>query len=210
VIFEELRDERLRLVERLRPIAAEVWDLPSLCVGWRVRDVLAHLVTPFLVSRTTMAGRVIRHRGISAAMDATAKTLAQRPAGELLTVLERNANSTFRPPGLPTAAPLTDAIVHSADIRWSIGDAHADWAEPARLRPVLEFLVTPRARAGFVPKGRTRGLRFVATDQTWARGDGAEVSGPSLALAMAILGRPAALVALRGDGVHALRPSKDS
>jgi uncharacterized protein (TIGR03083 family) len=206
VSSEEIRDERLRLVERLRPLAAEDWDLPSLCVGWRVRDVLAHLVTPFLVSRTTMAGRIIRHRGISAAMDATAKDLAERPASDLLTVLESNAGSTFRPPGLPTAAPLTDAIAHSADIRWSIGDAHADWADPVRLRPVLEFLVSPKARAGFVPKDRTRGLRLVATDQTWTHGDGAEVRGPSLALAMAVLGRPAAFPALSGDGLPALGP----
>ena len=202
---EAIRDERLRLVERLRSIPADDWEKPSLCVGWRVRDVLGHLVTPFLVSRTTMAGRIIRRRGIAAAMDATARDLAERPTDELLTVLKDNASSTFRPPGLPTAAPLTDAIVHSADIRWSIGDAHADWADPVRLLPVLDFLVSPRARAGFVPSGRTRGLRLVATDQSWAHGDGAEVRGPSLALAMAVLGRPAALPSLNGDGLLTTR-----
>ena len=203
-VGEVIRDERLRLVERLRALAPDDWSTPSLCEGWTVHHVVAHLVTPFVVSSPGMAMRVVRARGISAAMDTVAGTLAQRPRDELITLLEHNAGSTFRPPGLPASAPLTDVVVHSADIRWAVGDEHRDWADPARLGPVLDFLVSPRARAGFVPRGRIRGLRLVADDQDWAHGVGTEVRGPSLHLAMGILGRSAGVAELQGDGARLL------
>lgn len=43
-IIDGLRDERVRLVSWLGPLPAASWDVESLCAGWRVRDVVAHLV----------------------------------------------------------------------------------------------------------------------------------------------------------------------
>jgi hypothetical protein len=169
-----------------------------------VHHVLAHLTTPFLVSRPAMGLRFLRHRGIGAAMDATARELAARPPQELLEVLERHARSSFVPPGFGLPTPLTDAVVHSADVRWALGDGHADWGRPERLRPVLGFLVSPMAVGGFLPPSRRSGLRLVATDQDWEHGAGAEVRGPSLSLALALLGRRPALDDLTGDGAAVL------
>ena len=199
-----IRAERLQLVQRLRHLPPDGWATPSLCSGWSVHHVLAHLVTPFSVTPAQMAVHVVRARGVDGAMDRVAQTLSQRPPADLLAVLEEHAGSTVRPPGLPTAAPLTDIVVHGADIRWALGDAHEDWGDPTRLRPALDFLVSPRAHVGFVPRKRLQGLRLVANDQEWAHGTGREVVGPSLALAMGILGRPAAQPELRGAGVAAL------
>ncbi len=202
---ETVLDERLLLVERLRGLSERDWEQPSLCAGWTVRHVLAHLVTPFIVSAPAMALAVTRHRGVSRAMDAAARRIgAARTAEELLSVLESNAASTFRPPGMPLAAPLTDAVAHSADIRWALGDPVSDWASPARLVPVLDFLTGPRARAGFVPPGRLRGVALAAEDQDWRHGDGVGVRGPSLLLAMAVLGRRPAVATLSGEGVPLL------
>jgi uncharacterized protein (TIGR03083 family) len=202
---DTIKDERLLLVERLRPLPDDDWDRPSLCAGWTVRHVLAHLVTPFTVSAPAMALAVTRHRGIGRAMDAAARRIAaERDPAELLAVLERNAASTFRPPGLPLGAPLTDIVAHGADVRWALGDPVADWGDPARLRPVLEFLTGPRARAGFVPAGRLRDVALVAEDQEWRHGEGAVVRGPSLPLAMAVLGRDVAFGAVSGEGVARL------
>lgn len=200
-----IRDERLRLVDRLRGLADEDWDRPSLCAGWTVRHVLAHLVTPYTVSVPAMALAVGRHRSIDRAMDAAARRIAEeREPDDLLSVLEANASSGFHPPGLPLAASLTDAVVHSADIRWGLGDPHEDWAAPDRLGPVLDFLTSPRALAGFVPPGRLRGLTLRADDVPWERGSGPEVRGPALLLAMGILGREQALPGLAGEGVTRL------
>jgi hypothetical protein len=44
-----------------------------------------------------------------------------------------------------------------------------------------------------------------ATDSEWTHGSGPAVSGPALALVMAMTGRPAALDDLSGDGVEILR-----
>ena len=203
-LVDDIAAERRALVARLRDLPDEQWQTPSLCQGWTVHHVLAHLTTPFLVSRPAMGLRFLRHGGIGAGMDATARALAARPAQELLDVLERNAGSSFVPPGFRLATPLTDAVVHSADIRWALGDAHTDWGDPARLRPVLGFLVSPMAIGGFLPPSRRSGLRLVATDAEWQHGAGAEVRGPSLSLALGLLGRRAALEDLSGDGVAVL------
>ncbi|GAC1609283.1 MAG: maleylpyruvate isomerase family mycothiol-dependent enzyme [Mycobacteriales bacterium] len=204
-IREWLLNERLGLASRLANLSPAEWETPSLCQGWSVRHVAAHLVTPFAVRPSQMAVRVVKARGTSGAMDAAAQALAERPTQALVSLLEAHAGSTFHPPGLPLAAPLTDVIVHGADIRWVLGDGTTDWADPARLRSVLDFLVSRRALAGFMPRGRTRGLLLVAQDQEWSFGSGDEVRGPSLALALALLGRAPALPLLHGSGVAALR-----
>ena len=196
-----IRDERLLLVERLWNLSPGDWERASLCAGWTIRHVLAHLLTPFTVSAPAMARAVVRHRSIGAAMDATARRIAaERDPEDLLSTLEANASSTSRPPGMPLAAPLTDAVAHSADIRWGLGDVPADWSSPSRLLPVLGFLTSPRARAGFVPPRRLRGVRLVAEDQDWRHGGGAVVRGSSLALVMGVLGRGAAAAHLSGEG----------
>jgi hypothetical protein len=69
---------------------------------------------------------------------------------------------------------------------------------------VLGFLVSPMAGGGFLPPSRRSGLRLVATDQDWEHGAGAEVRGPSLSLALALLGRRPALDDLTGDGAAVL------
>ncbi|WP_212735210.1 hypothetical protein [Herbidospora galbida] len=54
-------------------------------------------------------------------------------------------------------------------------------------------------------KGRIGGLRLEAADGDFATGSGALVTGPTLALIMAMTGRPAFLDDLDGPGVAILR-----
>lgn len=43
-IWDLVRPERQALVRDLKTLpAAEAWDTPSLCAGWSVRDVVAHM-----------------------------------------------------------------------------------------------------------------------------------------------------------------------
>jgi len=119
-----------------------------------VRHVVAHLVTPFLISAPGMGWEVCRHRDIGGAMDAVPRRLAQeQEAGALLNVLEANASSRFRSPGLPASAPLTYVVAHSANIRWAVGDAMSGWGDPARLTPPLGLVTGRRARAGSCRRG---------------------------------------------------------
>ncbi|MBO0856213.1 MAG: maleylpyruvate isomerase family mycothiol-dependent enzyme, partial [Nocardia sp.] len=39
-----LNDERADLIAVLHDLSADEWEAPSLCDGWRVRDVVGHLL----------------------------------------------------------------------------------------------------------------------------------------------------------------------
>jgi hypothetical protein len=76
--------------------------------------------------------------------------------------------------------------------------------DPGALATSLEFVAGGRAK-GFVPKGRTDGLAFEATDLDVRVGRGPEVvRGPALALCSALCGRSSMLDRLSGDGVTVL------
>lgn len=202
-LFAIIAAERRRLADLLGTLTDAQWGAPSLCAGWTVRHVAAHLVTPFAASRAQMVGALIRRRSIAGVMDVMARRLAERPTGELVDLLRRHAASRFTPPGSPPAAPLTDILVHGMDIRWPLG-RQDDRPDPAALGPVLDFVAGPNAARGFIPGDRLAGLRLVATDIGWSHGAGAPVEGPALPLAMAVLGRRVAVPELRGDGAATL------
>lgn len=197
-----LRGERLTLVRHLRGLDDEDWGRPSLCAGWAVRDVVAHLVTPFVVSMPRMVVSMLRHRGPAGAMDAWARSIGQRPPAELVDLLEANAGSTFHPPGLPLAAPLTDVLVHGVDVRWALqGHPSVDHVDPDSVVPTLELLTTRKAVGVFVPAGRLDGVRLVADDAPFSHGSGPTISGPALALAAGACGREPAYALLSGEGL---------
>jgi uncharacterized protein (TIGR03083 family) len=203
---ELLRQERLDLVARLRGLTDEQWRTPSLCAGWDVHHVVAHLCTAMSVSIPALALRLARNGGrVGRTMDGIARELAARPSSALLDLLEARADTAVHPPGLPLEAPFTDCVVHVVDVRWPLGDPVVDHGDPERVARCLDFLTGPRAVVGFLPPGRTRGLRLVATDldRTWGRGE--EVRGPALLLAAALMGRQPALAAVEGPGVGRLR-----
>ena len=57
-------------------------------------------------------------------------------------------------------------------------------------------------RFPFFPAWRLRGLRLVADDVVWARGDGLELRGPVESLLLVSTGRPAGLAELDGPGLE--------
>lgn len=101
---------------------------------------------------------------------------------------------------------LVEVLVHSQDIRRPLGLRREVAAD--RLLLLLSCAVSP---ASYVPgfgftggRMRARGLRLHATDVGWTWGKGPDVSGAAEGLLMAILGRPAALADLSGDGLPVL------
>jgi uncharacterized protein (TIGR03083 family) len=46
-LISETRAERERLAALLGGLSQEQWAAPSLCAGWRVREVAAHITMPF-------------------------------------------------------------------------------------------------------------------------------------------------------------------
>lgn len=193
---EHIIAERAELVDLLRSLTPEQWAAPSLCQGWSVRDVVGHLsIDAVPMHRYLLAGlrnpsvdRLNRHY-VEAARDV--------PADRLVDGLATSVSGSWFLRFFPQLT-LADHVVHQQDIRRPLGLPRVVDAE--RLRMVLDH-PDPFAR----PSRHIRGLRLVATDMAWERGDGPVVRGTGEALALAMVGRDAVLDELDGAGVHELR-----
>ncbi|SFQ43511.1 TIGR03083 family protein [Amycolatopsis arida] len=194
------REERADLADFLDTLTAEEWDAPTLCAGWRVRDVVAHAVSyDELTVRgvlTRMARARFRPHGANAIGLAE---YAGRDPKELVRLLRAHLD----PRGLPAAfggmIALVDGLIHHQDIRRPLGRPRAIPGE--RLRHTLRLALLAPPIGAF---RRARGLRLVATDVDWASGTGPEVRGPGEAVLMAAAGRADALPELTGPGVPTL------
>jgi uncharacterized protein (TIGR03083 family) len=179
-------------------------ETQSLCSAWTVREVLGHSAMPFSVGIGRLLWRTLLAGGsIDRAAAAIAEEQARRPVAELTGLLRTYAEKRVPAPGVGPMGQFTDHCIHLRDCARPLGlDADVpleDW------RAVLDWLPTKQASLGVVPAGRLDGLSLRTTDQDWSWGAGAEVAGPSEALAMALAGRPAALADLDGPGVARLR-----
>jgi uncharacterized protein (TIGR03083 family) len=201
--FALIADERLQLADLLSGLTREQQATQSLCDAWTVHDVAAHLAMPLTVSMPRFALAMLACRGnFDRANDRLTREQARRPLREITGLLRQKASSSFTPPGAGPEAPLTDLLIHGADIRWPLG-LKRDIPEE-RLQAALTFL-TDRSARGVVAKGVLDGLRFEADDLAWAHGNGPVVRGAAEALMLAVSGRGAALARLSGDGLATLR-----
>jgi uncharacterized protein (TIGR03083 family) len=193
--------ERRALAADLAGLAPEQWQTPSLCEGWTVHDVLAHMVatakeTPpgFFIGMLRSGFRISRF---------TEKRIAEeRSDGPAATLAAFRAVETSRsaPPG-PKLSWLGEALVHAEDIRRPLGLRH-DYPLAA-VTAVADFYAGSNVLIG--GKRRVAGLTLRATDTDWSHGSGPAVEGPALALLLATTGRRAALAELSGPGLETLR-----
>ena len=97
---------------------------------------------------------------------------------------------------------LFDTLVHVQDVAVPLGIEHSP-AEPA----VTAALDRVWAMGWpFHARRQLAGLRLVATDTSWAAGEGtAEVHGPAMSLLLLMTGRAAALGQVDGPGAAQLR-----
>ena len=195
--------ERLRLCDVLDELQPEEWAAPSLCAGWTVREVVAHLTVPTRTSWPQVIAGAIRARG---SFDRMATTWARQRASrfssaELRGQLRETAASPRRMPGSGPMDPLVDVLVHGQDIVRPLG----------RSLPVpvgVGAAVLPYAVGNAFLGGPARcaGLRLVASDASCRAGEGpSEVRGPVEDLLLVSTGRPAGLEALSGSGLDLLR-----
>ncbi|MQA33562.1 maleylpyruvate isomerase family mycothiol-dependent enzyme [Modestobacter roseus] len=172
---------------------------PSLCAGWDVRTVGAHLADAAAPGALGEFARDLVRAGgrLHRANDEAARRAGRRPVAETVALLRERAESRFTPPLTGPRAPLTEVLVHEGDMRLPLGLPFDP--DPAAVAVALEFITTGRP-VGFVPRGRLRGLRLVSTDLDRAQGDGAEVRGRGIDLLLAACGRTVALTELEGPG----------
>lgn len=201
-VLDLIATERRRVADLLDSLDEAQWAVPSLCDGWTVRDVAAHLTAGWRFPKVRFTGLMVRHRGFDGANAAAARILARRPTNEIVADLRDNAANPFAPPIVGLVAQLADVITHGQDIARPLGLTHD--VDPAVVRPALDLSVS--RKAGLVsPTKHRQDIQFVADDQDWSWGSGAPVHGSSTSVLIVLLGRAAGVDALDGRGVPTLR-----
>ncbi|MFD5055966.1 maleylpyruvate isomerase family mycothiol-dependent enzyme [Streptomyces tendae] len=200
-VWPLIRTERAALASDLAELTEEQWATPSLCAGLTVREVLAHLTAGASLNSVRWFAGVIRCRFDFDKQVAVrlAEQLGAAPA-ETLARFRHIVPSTTKPP-LPVIAMLGETLVHGEDIRRPLG-IRRDHPIDVVTRVAEYYRGSDMV---VVAKKRITGLRLAATDGPFTTGSGPVVSGPTMALVMAMTGRATYCDDLEGDGVELLR-----
>ncbi|WP_227980214.1 maleylpyruvate isomerase family mycothiol-dependent enzyme [Nocardia spumae] len=202
-IWQAIVVERAGLADLLGSLAASGWDHPSLCDGWRVRDVAAHLIQATRLDVPAIAMGLIRARGNldRAIRDSAIRYADARSTPALLAEFRDSVGSRAVPFGTTPADRLMDLLLHGQDIAIPLGITREmpTAAAVSALRRIWE------TGAPFHARRRFAGYRLTATDSPWSAGTGLAVEGPSAALLLLISGRSAALDRITGEGATRLR-----
>jgi uncharacterized protein (TIGR03083 family) len=200
-IWNVVHAERDALMQDMDTLTPEQWFAPSLCPDWTVHDVLAHLVDD---AKTTRLGFVARFVVARFDFDRCNQLGVDRersgdPRHTLNEFPSVSGRTTSAP--APLVTRLVEAFVHGEDIRRPLGISRVypvdDVATALRYH-----LATSVNRGG--GKERAEGLRLVSTDSDLESGAGKDVHGTTLALLLAVSGRPVAPDELAGPGAAGL------
>ena len=196
------RRERAEFADLLDTLTTDQWSAPSLCAGWTVRDVAAHVVAYLDQTVIALSGNMIRYRcDIDRLNAAVARRYSEVEPAELVGRMRRGSDPVGAAALYGGRVALIECLIHQQDIRRPLG-AHRVLDIP-RVRVCLDYARVSPVIGG---RRRTRGVRLVATDMAWAAGAGPEVRGTGEALLFAMTGRSAAVSdELSGDGVTLLR-----
>jgi uncharacterized protein (TIGR03083 family) len=200
-IWGTIHAERKALAADLGALTEPQWATPSLCAGWTVRDVLAHMTATARMTPPQFVGKLIMS-GFSFTTMTSKEIAVEKGSTPAETLARFNSvlESTKSPPG-PADTWLGEVIVHSEDIRQPLGVKHNYPADAAV--QVANFYKRSNLLIG--AKNRIAGLKLRATDADWTHGEGPEVAGPIVSLVLAMTGRRAAMDDLTGNGVATLR-----
>lgn len=191
-VIAERRDQ-VKLLETLAP---DQWDAPTLCAGWRVREVLAHTTMPFRTSRRRMMAELFKARGdFNRMADRCARQdAAELSAEQLLASLRDNVEHRWAPPGGGVHGALSHEVIHGLDI--TVGAGLDRTPPPERVAMVL---------TGFRPKNIAffgadlAGVALQATDIDWSYGTGTPVRGRAHDLLLVLCGRRLPTGRLEGE-----------
>lgn len=186
-IWGAVHQERRQLLHDLEGLAREQWQTPSLCLGWSVHDVLAHLIDGATTTRLGFVRQMVGARfNFDRANDAAVQRHRARDPQGTLAAFRSVVDRTASPPG-PLAARLVEAYVHGEDIRRPLEIA-SDYP-PEHVVTALSYMARTGAGLGG-GKERVRGLTLKPVDSDVHTGEGPEVRGTAIALLLTASGRP--------------------
>lgn len=133
-VYEATARNRLVIVDVLDGLTAEQWRAPTLCAGWTVHHLAAHLLQPVFVGFGRFFLVALRHRGdTDAAVDHFARHLARRHGpSEIVALLREHAHDRVDPKRVGPWGPFAETCLHLRDISRPLGLSAdvptSDWA----------------------------------------------------------------------------------
>jgi len=204
-MMELIAAGRRRLADVFGGLSETQWRAPSLCEGWTVAHVVAHMTMPFRISEREFALGMQQANGrFDEFSDAVANRDSELPQTALVAALRDNAGHPWMPPGGGLAGALSHDTIHGLDITWplSITCPIADEA----MTIVLDLIVGEGGRSlfGF----DLAGVQLAATDLDWSSGAGAPLEGRSRDLLLLIAGRTIPPDLFSGPGARRLETAR--
>lgn len=200
-VWQTVHSERRRLAADLSELSDEQWRISSLCPGWGVHDVLAHLVDTARTSRFSFIRDLVAARMDFDRANENGIAREKRPDPRDTMNAFRKAADLTRTPPANLATRLVEAIVHGEDIRRPLGIA-ASYPERAVVQALTYQLRTPVSFGG--GRERAAGLRLIdrKTGASWGQGENVEAD--PLELLLAVSGRRVDWENFKGSGVARL------
>ncbi len=185
-LWGHIDSQRSALCDLLDTFDEEQWRHPSLCEGWSVRDVAAHLtfaqaglgdVFVPLVKAGFRNNTMIRRTAVDSPLN----------HDEIISTLRGFVGSRRHVALVTEKEPLLDILIHSQDIAVPLGIDHPIPVDAAKvaLDRVLQLNRRPLMRLG----PRLSGVRLVASDTDWSHGRGELIEGPIRWLLLYAAGR---------------------
>ena len=196
-IWRHVDEQRDRLAGLMDGFTDEQWHTASLCEGWRVREVGAHLTLAHSGVRDVLP-YVVRGRGsFDAMIRLSALDRALDPVEDFPRALRAMLGSRRTAPMITPMEPLTDILVHTQDIAVPLG---LDVEMPREAAAASADRVWSTSFP-FRARRRLRAKRLQATDHDWSAGpeDGEVVEGRMQDLLLLLTGRPFVPAASRAD-----------
>ncbi|NNH68442.1 maleylpyruvate isomerase family mycothiol-dependent enzyme [Nocardia uniformis] len=202
-IWQAVAAERVTLLELLEGLSESDWDRPSLCDGWRVRDVAAHVILSSSPTIAALLINLIRARGnlTRLSRDTAIRHADRSPSRQLLVQLRATIPLRVAAPGTTPTDRLMDLLVHIQDIAIPLGLSRDMPTASARL--ALDRVWT--MNWPFHAHRKLSPYRLIATDTHWTVGTGPTIEAPIADLLLLATGRTAKLATLDGDGAFLLR-----
>jgi uncharacterized protein (TIGR03083 family) len=200
-VWRAIDDERLSLACFLDGLSAEDWETASLCAGWRVRDVAAHLTLAQLGMLSATLATLRAGGNVNRMIRDSAVRQARMPVERYADLLRGMAGSRKTAPGVTHLEPLIDVLVHGQDMAIPLGRTRA-------MPPLAAAAAASRVWSmgwPFHAERKLSGRRLAATDHPWSAGRGQPVEGPIAAILLLLTGRRASQSQLSGPGAAGLQ-----
>lgn len=174
-----------RLADELASSSVADWDAASLCEGWRVREVIAHVTMPARYDRDAfMAELAARDFDFTRLSNELAARDGAAAPEQLVADLRDDTLHHWVPPEGSSHDALNHAVIHTLDVTVPLGRPRPP---DDVMRVVLDDLTLRGVHEHFGT--RIAGRRLEATDLEWSVGDGTSIRAASADLAVALCGR---------------------